>query len=74
MMMFDVVQKSVHVHDDIEVDGVDGWLLPVGEDVVEVVVLSLVPQDSALLSDVQVQVGYTFDLVWSRLKRCHLIR
>ena len=52
MMMFVVVQKMIHVHEVDEVDGVDGWLLPVGEDVVEVVVLSLVPQDSALLRNV----------------------
>ena len=41
MMMFVVVQKMIHVQD---VDGVDGV---VGEDVVEVVVLALVPQDLA---------------------------
>ena len=64
----------IHVQDVDGVNGVVGGSFPVGEDVVEVVVLSLVPQDSALLSDVQVQVGYTFDLVWSRLKRCRLIR
>ena len=35
----------IHVRDVDEVDGVDGWLFPVGADVIEVVVI--VPQDSA---------------------------
>ena len=61
MMMFVVVQMMIHVQDVDEVDGVDGWLLPVGVDVIEVVVLALVPQDSALARDDRVQVGYTFD-------------
>ena len=60
-MTFVVVQKMIHVQDVDEVDRVDGWLLPVGEDVVEVVVLALVPHDSALARDDRVQVGYTFD-------------
>ena len=47
-MMFVVVQMSIHVQDDVEVDGVVVMLLSVGVDVVEVVVLYLVPQDSAL--------------------------
>ena len=46
-MMFAVVQMSIHVH-DAEVDGVVVMLLSVGVDVVEVVVLYLVPPDSAL--------------------------
>ena len=37
----------IHVQDVDEVDEVDGWLLPVGVDFAEVVVLSLVPQDLA---------------------------
>ena len=52
---------SIHVQDVDEVDGVDGWLLPVGEDVVEVVVLALIPQDSVLVRDGRIQIGYTFD-------------
>ena len=64
----------IHVQDVDGVDGVVGGPFPVGVDVIEIVVLSLFPQDSALLSDVQVQVGYTFDLVWSRLKSSRLIR
>ena len=46
-MMFAVVQMSIHVH-DAEVDGVVVMLLSVDADVVEVVVLYLVPPDSAL--------------------------
>ena len=45
--MFAVVQMSIHVH-DAEVDGVVVMLLSVDADVVEVVVLYLVPPDSAL--------------------------
>ena len=60
-MMFVVVQRSIHVQDVDEVDGVNGWLLPVGVDVIEVVVLALVPQDSALVRDGRVQVDNTFD-------------
>ena len=60
-MMFVVVQMSFHVQDVDGVDGVVGGPFPVGVDVIEVVVLSLVPQDSALARDVQVQVEYTFD-------------
>ena len=54
-MMFVVVQKMIHVQD---VDGVDGV---VGEDVIEVAALALVPQDSALVRDGRVQVDNTFD-------------
>ena len=39
---------SIHVQDDVEVDGVVVMLLSVDADVVEVVVLYLVPPDSAL--------------------------
>ena len=52
---------SIHVHDGVEVDGVVVMLLSVGVDVAEVVVLALVSQDSALVRDDRVQVGYTFD-------------
>ena len=61
MMMFVVVQKMIHVQDVDEVDVVDGRLLPVGVDVIEVVVLALIPQDSALVRDGRIQIGYTFD-------------
>ena len=44
-MMFVVVQKMIHVQDVDGVDEVVGGPFLVGVDVIEVVVLSLVPQD-----------------------------
>ena len=47
MMMVVVVQKMIHVQDVDGVGEVVGGPFPVGVDVAEVVVLSLVPQDLA---------------------------
>ena len=60
-MMFVVVQMSIHVQDVDEVDGVVGGPFLVGVDVIEVVVLALIPQDSVLVRDGRIQVEYTFD-------------